>query len=199
MNSIYNITERTYITSEFCLDEIHKVMTIIYEDLKNYDINDMSKLSFNPRLKKCLGRCHRCQGVYDIQLNSTFLSVGSLNKIKDVIAHECVHLVPGCWDHGKKFKLIASQLSQYGYNVTRCTGDEEYMKLRSEEKSEKIQYIPHCKHCGKKMKAYVNMTKAIKIIAKGNNDSRRYFFCPLCNSRDLEIIKRYPNGKELIM
>lgn len=196
MNSVYNTTEKMTITFDFILEEINKVMNIIYEDLGYYDINDMQGFSFNSRFKKVLGRTRRKGGDYTIQLNTNFIKVASLNKIKEVIAHECIHLVPGCWDHGKKFKEIAIKLRPYGYSITRTSTDEEYVKLRKEEKDRKIKYIPHCKNCGKNMKAYVKFTDRLKVIVEGNNKSSRFFTCPVCGSRNLEIMQINPNGSK---
>lgn len=195
MTSIYNKNINMVITSDWVIEEIEHVMSIIV-NLGYTDIHIMSNFSFNGRFKSLCGRTHRVNGVYTIELNSTFVAIASLSHIKDTIAHECIHLVPGCFDHKTKFKEIGQKLEKYGYDINRTICDKDYMALRKKERNNKIQYVPHCRDCGKYMKSYIKFTDKLKIITNGNNKGGRYFYCPVCRSRNIEVIKRSPEGSE---
>ena len=72
-------------------------------------------------LKSCLGRCHRItENYYQIQL-SRYLLDCDIQLIKNVIAHELIHTVNGCFNHGSSFirytNLINKIFPQYKVEV----------------------------------------------------------------------------------
>lgn len=199
MDSVYNKNLNLYFTKNWVNQEIKMAIDIL-KKLGYTDIHEMSGFSFNRRLKRLCGRTSRKGGVYTIQLNTSFVETASLNHIKDTIAHECIHLIPGCWDHKNKFKEVGLKLNKYGYNIERTMFDRAYNELRKEERANKTQYFPHCKSCGKTMKGYVKLTPTIKLIANGNKSNNgRYFTCPLCNSKNLEVIMKTPTGSTSVL
>lgn len=192
MEKIYNSTIGREVTSEEIMAEIDKVMNIIYKDLGYYDINNMMGISFNSRLKRVLGKTIRKEGKYTMQFNSTFLSVATEENIKNVIAHECIHLVPDCWGHKDKFKLIAHKLRPYGYDIARTLLDENYHKVRMESKKEKGYYFVRCCNCRTKYGPKQNFTKLYKNIA----ENRKRYLCTRCKSDNLKVFHCGPDGIE---
>lgn len=192
MEKIYNSTIGREVTSEEIMTEIDKVMNIIYKDLGYYDINDMMGISFNSRLKRSLGRTVRKNGIYTMQFNPTFFSVATEENIKNVIAHECIHLVPDCWGHKDKFKLIAHKLHPYGYDIARTLTDENYHKIRMEAKKAKGYCFVRCCNCGIKYGPKQNFTKVYKSIA----ENHKRYFCVKCKSCNLKVFHCDPDGIE---
>ena len=63
--------------------------------------------------------------------------------IKNVIAHELIHTVQGCFNHGYMFRAYANKLNRLGYNVEIKNNDKQF--------GQNIQYKYKltCLKCGK--------------------------------------------------
>lgn len=81
---------------------------------------------FNSRLKRTLGRCSKYdqdpknQQYFLIEISSYLLKTQNPALLRDVIAHELIHTIPGCDNHGPAFKKAAKKLNAYFpgvYNV----------------------------------------------------------------------------------
>lgn len=79
--------------------------------------------------------------------------------IKNVIMHEILHTVPGCFNHGKLWKAMADVVnnSSYGYRVKRLAELEDLDKAVIKNR---YKYVLKCKRCKKK----IGFTKKNKII-----------------------------------
>ena len=125
-------------------------MTRVYElfhEVKN-ELKDLVPYSKNlsPSLgelktKKTLGRCYSMYGMFRISL-SKYLLECSEQLIKNVIAHEIIHTVPYCFNHGRNFQYYANLVNyKLGYNVEVRNTNKEFNPPR--------KYKLTCLECGK--------------------------------------------------
>ena len=72
--------------------------------------------------------------------------------IKNTIIHELIHCIPGCNDHGEKFKAYARIINEkLDYHIsTRGNKEEDYKRSNLEYKKEekKYNYKITCDKCG---------------------------------------------------
>ena len=65
---------------------------------------------------------------------------------KEIILHELIHTLPGCFNHGEHFKAVARTLNmKYGYNISRVASSSSVACLAPQEHKYEIQ----CPVCGK--------------------------------------------------
>lgn len=115
-----------------------------------YNKNIIS-FKINGRAKARFGCCKRVGAAgkrdgFKIEI-SKFACDADEKEIKDILAHELLHTVEGCYDHGQKWKYLAKQLKPLGYDVTARTS---YEKVGVDDpRSEKAyNYIIQCQKCG---------------------------------------------------
>ena len=93
------------------------------------------------KTKKTLGRCYSMYGMFRISL-SKYLLECSEQLIKNVIAHEIIHTVPYCFNHGRNFQYYANLVNyKLGYNVEVRNTNKEFNPPR--------KYKLTCLECGK--------------------------------------------------
>ena len=193
-SGVYNTTIGKIIYLGDIEKEAKEVIKILFEECGHHDINALEGIRFNNRLKKCLAMTRRKNEIYTMDFNTTFIKTAEPDSIKNVIAHECVHLIPDCWKHTGKFKVVGSQLARYGYTITRTYSDENYHEERREEYANKAKYFARCPQCGYEQKPSYTYSKTMKRIAMGPHFHR--YQCCKCACRDLQVIKKYPDGIE---
>lgn len=147
-NPIHNHTLGRFIS----IPEIWSLVNdcISYMKEMNLDPYPCESIMFNTAFKKACGMTRRNNGKYRIEFSTDFLKVADEVHIKEVILHECIHLVPGCWDHKQKFKNIALVLNQhYKVDISRTISDPQYAACRKEEYNNSYKYKLVCPKCGK--------------------------------------------------
>lgn len=86
---------------------------------------------------------------YNLKVSNVFNDINDLdefnNKLISTMIHECIHTIPGCWNHQQKFKAIAALVnSKYPrYYVGRATSVASLV-----EKPHEFKYRVTCKCCG---------------------------------------------------
>ena len=116
------------LTEDYSKEEIEDIFDDMkcqfadFEDDIPFDIYDVSSILrwLAPHNRKTLGRCTYQGGRYYISLNPNLLKFGNdgYNIIKDVIAHELCHTLPGCLNHGPEFHKYARLIGQLmGYKI----------------------------------------------------------------------------------
>jgi predicted SprT family Zn-dependent metalloprotease len=183
-----------YLKEEFTKQDVQSIYSQMYDEFLDYseDIGFCENSIVNQDVKwmrtnntRVLGRCHKLNDTYrigreletfDIELNPYLLNLDDVNEriIKDVIAHEFCHTLPGCYNHGKEFhekaKMIydlmrykidtkadvdassyfkkAQTVGDTPYKVVcdYCDAEIKFPRLNNNVK-ECWQY--HCKKCGK--------------------------------------------------
>ena len=88
--------------------------------------------------------------------------------LANTLAHEMLHTVYGCMNHGKEWKRLADIMnSEYGYNIQRATSAEEKGIAREEStrKEETYHYIIHCEKCNATWR-YMRYCSIVKAAEK---------------------------------
>ncbi len=133
--------------------------------------------STNTRAKRRLGQCEKVSfGMFDINISEQLLKDDIDDQIAlDTIMHELLHTVPGCFNHGEKWKAYAKYINEKfpQYNITRVVKDSE-IGLTIERKQPVYKYILRCTKCDQEIKRQ----KASKIIT----NYKRYR-CGRCGGR----------------
>lgn len=156
-----------YITQKIADETLLKVKSEIEQlSIQVGKIKPSVKLTSN---KTLLGTCNKIKdGNYDFEIRITKY-IANEQALKNTIAHEVLHTVEGCFNHGKKWKAMAEKVnSKYGYNITRL-GDIS-------ETTGTPKYLVVCKNCGMKYR-YFKKGKVIKLLESKSRDKVRCGKC----------------------
>ena len=112
-------------------------------------------ITINNRLSRSLGRCRRKYGDFYIELAGKVARDDvDLHFIKNIIMHELVHTMPGCFNHGPEFHRIGDMVSRkLGYHIDthETVENMEAAGVKPIIKSEEAKYALVCKKCGAKI------------------------------------------------
>ena len=149
--------------------DIQRIFSEVYEEFNDYseDLDFCTQAIVNPDVKwlrsnatRSLGTCRQVDTrygggmelpVFDIHLNPVLLEYDSEyeNQIRDVIAHELCHTLPGCQNHGKEFHNKARIIGDLlGYKIdTKADADAsaQFVKVRD---ANGAPYKVKCDNCG---------------------------------------------------
>ena len=135
------------------------------KDLESIGIKfgNVSQITLNERAKKRWGQCKKVSfNAFQINISSRLLE-DDINdqSVKNVIAHELLHTVPGCFAHKGKWKLLAELVNSSlpNYKI-KTTDSPESLGITSYEKSKEIKYTVVCTKCGMK----IGRTRKSKLI-----------------------------------
>lgn len=171
-------------TAEYTVADLRQEMNECINILLNfgYEVHIPTHFAINNRIVKSLGRCCRRRGVYHLEANGSFLKAASPQSVHDMIMHECIHCVEGCFDHGPKWRSVAAKVvAQYPqYSITRTGRDENYDKVLQS----KCKYEIWCSHCGKINGKYLRNSKTLDSIRLRQGRYR----CGYCHSTELVVI-----------
>lgn len=113
-----------------------------------YDTGYINSITSNARFTRRLGQTAiNGYGRFEIEISNKVLT-DDYPEIytKEVILHELIHTLPGCFNHGDKFKAVARALNiRYGYNISRVASGSAVACLAPQEHKYEIQ----CPVCGK--------------------------------------------------
>lgn len=145
------------LNEEYTQEEVQDIfedMLWQFEDFE-YDL-EYRRADINPKLgwlgknnRKTLGMCHWDGYEYDIKLNPNMLNFeqDGIRTIKNTLAHELCHTLPGCMNHGKEFHAKAKLINQLmGYIIdTKADIDSsEYFRKYLPD----ANYKTVCDNCG---------------------------------------------------
>ena len=171
-------------TAEYTISDLKQEMNECISILLNlgYEVHIPTHFEINNRIVKSLGRCCRRRGVYHLEANASFLKSASPQHVHDMIMHECIHCVEGCFDHGSKWQSVAAKVvSQYPqYSITRTGRDESYDKILQT----KYKYEISCSRCKKSNGKYLRNSKTLDSIRM--NQGR--YLCGYCRSKELVVV-----------
>jgi len=158
------------------------------EDLDTLGIKygNVTKWSVNTRAKKRWGQCKRVSfNTFEINISALLLDDNVNDQTaKNVIAHELLHTVKGCFAHKGKWKLLAKEINESlpHYNIKTT---DKFEDIGTDIKPQKPKYIISCDNCSFKAERY-KMSRVIKYPYR--------YRCPKCNGK--LIITNLSEGKQ---
>lgn len=128
------------------MSDTDRIMKIVGE------IKEMTNLPFGKILSisikdvtSYLGMCSKTADGFNLTFSTYIL--GNEELLKNTIAHELVHTIKGCYNHGDLFKATGKSLERYGFQgVDERVSDAEEMEIA---KKNKAKYVLSCVKCGK--------------------------------------------------
>ena len=180
-------------TKNYTTTDIDAEIKECVELLKSVGVN-LSKNRYvcviNPRLSRVLGNCkYLGHDWYRITLSAKYLKNASAKAVHGTIMHEICHSAPNCMNHGPHWKnLVAKVNATYGYNISRCTNDEEYKTFR-EDTAKPRKYAIFCEKCNKILCRYERKAPAWSEIYEAQTKGKpmpRY--CRTCKSKHLKAL-----------
>ncbi len=141
-------------------EELDKLFEEAVNDMKAAGISPpmerLTKLEYNARFSRAWGKCryhHLDFGLYrcEIRLSEKLCQLGTDDAIRQVAAHELIHLCHPGEGHGFAFKEEAGKLNRAfpeRYQIERCT---PAAKVAGDGDTDKLfKYIVQCPKCGYK-------------------------------------------------
>lgn len=162
-------------------DALKNAYKILLEIIPNFQIPTISRIKLTNASSYWanIGRDINTPDSFAIHISKTFEKIPDISKAKirfqSCMIHEIIHTIPGCNNHGKKFKKVCHLInSKYPeYQLQRTTSFEDF----GIPKQTKIpKYICHCSNCNKE---YIYFKKPKYPIFK--------YTCK-CGSNKLELL-----------
>lgn len=131
------------------------------EGIKIGNINN--EVVINSRAKTRWGLCSKKQSMYEIQINKSLLEHHEEGAL-EILVHEVLHTVDGCFNHGWKWKNFACRINRkQGFNISRCATFPEVEKIMNETTGGKdYKYIFKCEDCNGQIN-YMRKGRAVKV------------------------------------
>lgn len=162
-----------------------KVFRKVYADLEStLPLGTILKVSINPRLTKTLARCLRSAkdpyGCFRIELSKQVLALDDPRILGDVIAHELIHTIDGCFNHSAKFKSMAKMASRFGYHVQTHFSYAYYnLENPNPKKPKEYKYIIECQTCHQQ----IRRVRKSKLIERPE-----HYRCAICGGTFKRIV-----------
>ena len=113
--------------------------------------NIQREITINTRSKKRLGQCKKRENKFIIELSHVFAQADDF-AVKQTLAHEILHTVKDCFNHGQTWKHYAAKMNNaYGYNITRTNTCENIGIQIKEQIQQSAKYTIQCKQCKNKI------------------------------------------------
>lgn len=143
------------------------------------------EVSVNTRAQKRWGQCKFNRGCYSINISHRLLEDNVPDKsAKQVIAHEVMHTVPGCFNHGDLWQQYAGKMNKaYGYNISRTDSAEE-LGVKVTSTNSKYKYKVICDKC-KHSYYYTRKSKVVQLVAANSTTCT----CPSCRGHKFHVIE----------
>jgi len=141
-------------------------------NLKNIGIEtgNVENIKVNDRATKRMGLCKKFGNGFIIEISKFILSDNI--KLTNVIYHELLHTVEGCFNHGNKWKMLANKVNRhYNTNINRTETINQEMK---QEIIKKAKYKVTCQGCGLQ---FLRQKKS-KLITNSNG-----YLCGKCGGK----------------
>lgn len=143
-------------------------LSLVEETKKDLDTlrikyRNVSAFTVNTRAKKRWGLCKKTAwGTFQIEISSRLLEDDVADQtVKNVIAHELLHTVSGCFGHKGKWKLLADYINCSLPNyMIKTTDSPENIGVTVEQKPKEIRYTVVCTKCG----IQIGRTRKSKLI-----------------------------------
>lgn len=152
----------------------------IMEDLDffesmGYTVNRRIIAKLNSRFSKTLGICRKRDNNFIIEINQDYLRTEPARNVHATIMHEVCHTLPGCFNHGPKWKSVVDIVNAtFGFNIARLSKPQTYTSYK---------YKIICNNCHNLAVYRRKKTEAIKYIQSGY----KFYHCSHCNSTNLSV------------
>lgn len=169
------------------MKNLNKLFNEVLSDIESLDIpvRTVSELVSNKKYVRTWGHCERLRTVggkvcFKISIAESLLD-DSLDDMaaKTTIAHELLHTIDGCMNHGPKWNKYARLLDVFGYNVKRITSCAE--KGIDPNQHYSYKYLVTCESCGHTCR-YLKKSNIVAKILVGDTSTLR---CGVCRSHRL--------------
>jgi predicted SprT family Zn-dependent metalloprotease len=119
-------------------------------------------IKFSNRIRDGHAMCYWREKPPAIHFNKQFIDLNKNNRcvLEELVKHECIHLLPGCHTHGKRFAESCNQfgVSIYGYSVDYINVKPRFATHCAKCGNYKAHFgkprLSHCKKCGGKLKMF---------------------------------------------
>lgn len=137
------------VSGAFCSDPLlFELFVQVCSDFRRAGLKpgNILHLQWSTRMKKAKGKCIRENSAYTIRISTSIAEC--LPLVRDVLAHEILHTLPGCFRHNAAFEKNARLLDALGYRIRRFFSPEEAESLYGfQEQPAPIQL--RCRKCGR--------------------------------------------------
>lgn len=115
----------------------------------NIPYGNIKEVTVNTRAKRRWGQCKGIPGGFAININAVLLDENIPDDgLMNTMLHELLHSVPGCMNHGAKWKAMADKVHKaYGIQIKRCSNAEE-KGVPTEISNARYKYFLKCPKCG---------------------------------------------------
>lgn len=192
VSSVQNLASGQIWTLADIRAEVEKAQAILRQ--KGFKPAPVASIAFNRRTRNACGRTHRTSsGRLEMDFSTTYIENCSPDGVRDTAAHEAIHTIPDCFDHGPAFQKAAAALRSEGYHVRQKNQNDQYREFLAKKKAEKPTYYVLCGKCGSHMGRYSKLTPMLKSILQPY--CARYK-CGRCGSSDLHVMKKFTDDSE---
>lgn len=151
------------------MKNVNDLYTVCMEEVKAVGIvpGKIVSVTVNTRAKKRWGQCKRMKnGTYSINISSSLMQDNvKIEAVKNTMAHEILHTVRGCMNHGPAWQAVADRMNKAYpdiYNIKRTTSPEEKgLESVGRVRNEEYKCMLVCQKCGSKY-YYKRESKAVK-------------------------------------
>ena len=105
------------------------------------------------RCTRSLGRCRRQLApdghttIFAITI-SRYIGSLTVQEIKDVMMHELIHTIPGCFNHSAQFTLFAAMVNRKSHGVYQVKTSYSGSKF---QQNTPYRYVIECQQCGQRI------------------------------------------------
>jgi len=145
-------------------EDVELLAAIGYPEIKR----NTYSVKINNKRAHALGRCGNRGGThYTITINGYHLRLSPAAEVHNTIMHEVIHSLPGCMNHGEKWKYAAQRVNRF-YDfptISRCAN-----VMQKEEFNDYVnatfKYIVECQGCHQKFR-FMRKSKTVKACEDG--------------------------------
>lgn len=180
-------------TKNYTLEDIRKEVNECFDILRYYGFKPGTVIDIKwLNSTNVLGRTLRnTYNTFSMFFNKKYFEIETPENIHNTIMHECIHCIPGCFNHQTDFKYVASVVnSKLEFKISRTSNATIFENYVINNSKNKYKYQIVCNNCGAQLEKMVRKSQKYQIIIAGNksNSSNKHFLCPHCHSINLSIV-----------
>jgi predicted transglutaminase-like cysteine proteinase len=148
LNFEHTLTNSEYVRlADKCMQDLIDVDMPINTNI-NFVINSRAKRRFGQCRKLPLYESREKGYEYEIEISNELIKKGiNIKAFKETVYHELIHTVPGCMNHGIKFKQYIHKVNALFNTNIGTTSTYEKLGIANEDEIKGIKYIIKCEKC----------------------------------------------------